>query len=161
MEQLFLFDDPVEQSVKSQWQIYVDGASRNNPGQAGAGVYILKNGEPFLKKGYYLGIMTNNQAEYTALLLALYHIESTFERDDTMSIFSDSKLMIMQLQNIYKINNAQLKVLYHYATTFLRGKRTAFYHIMREANTIADKLANYGIDKRIAVPEEFKKFCST
>ena len=70
-------------SVKSSlapWEIFVDGASRNNPGPSGAGIYIKTKDEVICKTGYYLGKKTNNQAEYLALLIALLvlSIISTF-----------------------------------------------------------------------------------
>ena len=56
------------------WAIHIDGASRNNPGKAGAGVVMKKDGEVVSREGFYLGIKTNNQAEYYALLLSLFFV---------------------------------------------------------------------------------------
>lgn len=162
MTQLSLFT-PQERETSSPsgvvWHLYVDGASRNNPGPAGAGIYILKNGEPFLKRGFYLGEMTNNQAEYTALLLSLFLVESYLHPDDELHIFSDSQLMIRQLQGSYKVRS-HLKSLYDKAQAFLSSKKCMLNHIEREKNKIADALANQGIDKKISVPHEFQTFCS-
>jgi Ribonuclease HI len=57
------------------FKLFVDGASRNNPGQAGVGIYLLKDGEPVEKQGLYVGVKTNNQAEYLALLLGLLFLK--------------------------------------------------------------------------------------
>src|ERR1700736_5606512 len=65
-----------------KWQLFVDGAARNNPGPAGAGIYILKNGTPFIKQGFYLGSKTNNQAEYLALVLGLCQLRSVMKPAD-------------------------------------------------------------------------------
>lgn len=161
MEQLSLFQaDARLASSSTTWDIFVDGAARNNPGPAGAGIYIVKNGEPFLKRGFYLGSLTNNQAEYTALILALFLLDSVADRADNIHIFSDSLLMIRQLKKEYKVTKPHLKPLHRCALNYLALRNCTFNHIPREKNAVADRLANYGIDKRIAVPSEFNNFCN-
>ncbi len=159
MGQLSLFEQNESEENKVIWSLYVDGASRNNPGPAGAGIYILKNAEPFLKKGYYLGTMTNNQAEYNALLLGLFLIDPLWQESDKVHIFADSQLMIRQLQGEYKVVKPTLKVLYQCAVKWLQHKSYSLTHIMREENSIADLLANEGINKKIQIPDDFQHFC--
>jgi ribonuclease HI len=160
MEQMPLFKQSKNDSKSSHavWYLYVDGASRSNPGPSGAGVYVLKNGESFLKKGFYLGTMTNNQAEYQALLLGLFLLSPILHPDDEVHIYADSQLMIRQLQGKYKVIQPALKILHARALSFLKNKKFFLNHIMRENNTVADLLANRGIDKKISIPEEFKTF---
>ena len=66
--------DPIREPKKESttWKLFIDGASRNNPGRSGAGVYLLKNEKPVYQEGFYLGIKTNNEAEYLALLLGVF-----------------------------------------------------------------------------------------
>jgi ribonuclease HI len=141
------------------WSLYIDGASRNNPGRAGAGVYLLKDGQPFLKRGYFLGIKTNNQAEYYSLALGCFLLAPHRTIHDELSIFSDSQLMVRQLLGEYKVKDRTLQSLFNCAKIFLTTIRYRICHITRKENSIADRLANYGIDKEIVLPEAFKSFC--
>jgi len=161
MKQLsFLTDPSVDNQPKknqtsfSFWKLYIDGASRNNPGPAGAGIVIIKDGKTVVKKGYYLDTKTNNQAEYLALLIGLFHIkECGVGNQEPLAIYSDSQLMICQLSGVYKIKNLALKRYYDTALSLLRPYNYALHHILRDANGAADEAANLGIDKRIAVPQ--------
>lgn len=141
------------------WQVYIDGASRNNPGPAGAGVYILKDRQPFLKKSFFLGVKTNNQAEYYALLLALFYVHSNVSAPDTIVIFSDSQLLVRQLKGEYKVKDAALRPLYLCACNFLTHIVWDIEHILRAHNAVADKLANEGIDRKVPLPTGFGSFC--
>ncbi len=143
----------------NQWQLYCDGASRNNPGNAGAGVYITKNDSPFLHNSYSLGIKTNNEAEYLALLLGLYLIEEHWDITDSLAIFSDSQLLIRQLSGQYRVREPRLVPLYTCARSFLAKRAHELTHIPREQNKVADRLANKGIDKGTRPPEAFWRFC--
>jgi ribonuclease HI len=136
------------------WELYVDGAARNNPGPAGAGFYLLKDGIPVEERGMYLGKKTNNQAEYLALLLGAYYAQRHMAKGDTLLIKADSELMVRQIAGIYKIKNQELARIYGTLRTFLDTLRYQVKHIPREQNKIADKLANMGIDKKIPVPDE-------
>ena len=112
MKQLFLFDDldnTQESSVKKKsilWQLYVDGASRNNPGPSGAGLCIFKDGEVAEKHGFYLGKRTNNQAEYLALLLGIFFLKKQISGGDFVEIVSDSQLLVRQLLGAYRVKNS-------------------------------------------------------
>lgn len=139
------------------WIVFIDGASRNNPGESGAGVFIKKDGETVCREGFYLGIKTNNQAEYLALLLALFFIDQYATKDDTIRIASDSQLLVQQLKGIYKVKNEGLRPLYCLAHTFLEQYPIQLLHVMRTDNKEADALANKGIDLKKGLPESFKK----
>lgn len=136
------------------WELFVDGAARNNPGPAGAGLYLLKDGVPVEKKGIYLGVKTNNQAEYLALLAGIFYAESHMAKQDTLVIKSDSELMVRQLNGIYAIKNQELARIYSNVRTLLKALHYSIQHVPREQNSIADKLANMGIDKKIEIPKE-------
>ncbi len=154
MEQLCIFQ-PSTKKDALQWKLYIDGASRNNPGPAGAGVVILKDGSMVHDEGFYLGKKTNNQAEYLALLLGIFVVKQLMHTDDQLMIISDSELMVRQLQGAYKVKNAELKKLFSVAKELLNGVSCQVQHVLREENKEADKMANKGIEKKHAVPEAF------
>ena len=137
-----------------KWELYVDGAARNNPGPAGAGMYLVQDGVPVEQRGIYLGLKTNNQAEYLALLLGVYYAEQHMKEGDSLVIKSDSELMVRQVKGIYAIKNRELARIYASIARLLNAFHYTIQHIPREQNKIADKLANMGIDKKIAVPQE-------
>jgi ribonuclease HI len=152
------------QSMKEScdsWKIFIDGASRGNPGSAGAGVCILKNDIFVFKRGFYLGKKTNNQAEYLALALALFYLHKIIKKEAIeirhITITSDSELMIRQMNGIYKIKNPELAQIKHFIDCTRKGFSCQFKHVLRAFNTEADAMANLGIDERKKVPLEFKK----
>ena len=160
MKQLDIFESnlPLTSPKKEKrvvWKLFVDGASRKNPGKSGAGVYVLKDGMVVFRKGYYLGHKTNNQAEYLALLLGVFYCKKHMLPGDTLCMISDSELLIKQMQGIYKVKNAELKKYFDIVVTLLKDMHYSFAHVMREKNQEADALANDGIDKQTPPPHEF------
>lgn len=143
------------------WSIFVDGAARGNPGPAGAGIYIL-NSEQNIQESYFLGEKTNNQAEYLALVLALFLLKQKIDdanlKDIFLTVHSDSELLIRQLCGFYKIKNPVLIKLHGLVKQLLNGVNHKFTHVVREKNKIADKLANEGIDKKKKIPTKFLNF---
>lgn len=126
--------------------IHIDGASRGNPGYSGIGIVITKNNNKIAEYKEFIGMKTNNQAEYIALKKAL---EIASSIDDEITVLSDSELVINQRTNHYKIRNKQLKVLFREITNLEKNFRTVVYrHIPREINRDADLLANQAIDER-------------
>lgn len=162
MKQLSLFQEctppALDKKQSVSWKLFIDGASRKNPGLAGAGIYLLKNDMPFLKQGFFLGHKTNNQAEYLALVLGIFFSKKHVPQDETLYIFSDSELLIKQCKGEYTVKSDQLKQLFKIALKLLDNSSYSFCHILREFNTYADALANEGIDKKIAVPQECIRF---
>lgn len=147
--------EPVQGAAFSvAWQLFVDGAARNNPGPAGAGIYIIKDKAPAWERGFYLGNKTNNQAEYLALLLGVYLVVRSMKADDTLIIKSDSELLVRQMKGVYRIKNRPLALIHARVKEILGTFRYDIAHIPREENKIADKLANKGIDNKIIVPLE-------
>ena len=130
------------------FEIRVDGASRGNPGQAGAGAVIRDpNGNVARELRKYLGVMTNNMAEYSALVMALSEAKTMGVSE--VEVFADSELMVKQITGKYKVKSADLKPLYDEAYSLLKGfRRYKIVHVYREENSLADKLANEAIDKR-------------
>lgn len=166
MKQLNFFEaqsGPCEHSLEKKivhWTLSVDGASRNNPGPSGAGIYITKSGSPEIGKGFFLGVKTNNQAEYLALLLGIFFVRQLMQSHDTLEIISDSLLLIRQVEGVYRVKDAQLQLLHGVAKTMLRHCSYKVRHVLREYNVEADALANKGIDEKIGVPDAFRKMLS-
>lgn len=146
--------------ITNKWTLYTDGASRNNPGLSGAGIYIEKNNKNFFKASCYLHTKTNNQAEYLALLLGLLYLKSYINAQDKVSIKIDSLLLVKQVLGEYKIKNLELKKLYNKVIQELKDIDYTIEHILRDKNKVADKLANEAIDKKAAIPEKFSSICN-
>ncbi len=128
--------------------IYTDGASRNNPGEAGAGVCILQDGKPVEKIARYLGMTTNNIAEYTAAIIGLEHAVRLGA--SKVKLRADSELLVKQVNGLYKVKNEGLKPL-HARLKELIAKIASVEveYIPRERNKEADALANKAIDEKI------------
>ena len=141
------------------FSVYTDGASRGNPGNAGAGILIIDNKtkKELIKRSFNLDKKTNNQAEYLALVLAAFLINEQIPNFSKHSFlfFADSELLIKQMNNEYKVKDPTLKKLKQLILSLLDTSKRNFQHIRREKNKIADKLANEGIDKKNGIPAKF------
>lgn len=124
------------------YEIYIDGGARGNPGPAGIGISVFKNKKSIKEFYYYIGKTTNNIAEYSALIVALYYIEKN--NIDNVNIYSDSELLVKQINGIYKVSNKKLIDYYQEAIKY--KDLFNIYHIKREKNKRADLLANFGMD---------------
>ena len=125
----------------------VDGGARGNPGPAGYGVYIrAADGTPLAQLSEYLGVRTNNFAEYSALLAALEHAMSNGYR--ALKVISDSELLVRQMTGQYRVNSPDLKPLYEKARSLVRRlDKFAIEHVLRAKNQHADRLANDAMDR--------------
>lgn len=153
MEQLCIFE-PSKSVNAAVWRLFIDGASRGNPGPAGAGIVIKKENTVVQEEGYHLGVKTNNQAEYYALLLGIWLVKKLMHADDQLIITSDSQLLVRQLQGLYKVKDAELHKLFTVAKQLLTGVSCQVRHVLREQNKEADAMANKGIETKHAVPAE-------
>ena len=127
--------------------IHTDGASRGNPGAAAFAYVIARPDESPIEQGGCIGEMTNNQAEYTALVRALEHA-LRLGPEHRLHIHADSELMVKQMRGEYKVKNAELRDLYERARD-LAEKFTGgvvYTHIRRELNKRADALCNEALD---------------
>ncbi len=128
---------------------HTDGASRGNPGESGIGVILrTAQGEVLLAEGGFIGITTNNVAEYQALI---YCLKKAGELGCTeLVVRSDSELMVRQMTGAYRIKNARLRGYYDQAQSLIRDRKLRFsiHHVDREENRDADLLANAGIDSK-------------
>ena len=129
--------------------IWVDGASRGNPGQAAIGVVIKdEQGKIIARISRCIGTTTNNQAEYRAIIAAL---EKAIELGITrVEIKSDSELVVRQLNGRYRVRKAELKPLFQKASQLCGSlEGFAITHIPREQNREADRLANAALDSAV------------
>lgn len=125
---------------------YFDGASRGNPGLAGAGACLIDSGKIIWKRAIYLGVKTNNEAEYAALLCLL---EGAREKSvSEIEIRGDSRLVVSQVGRKWKINFPHLRELASRAWELMDGMDVRLVWVPREENTVADALSNEAIDKR-------------
>ena len=128
--------------------INADGGSRGNPGPSASGFVIQdQTGETVLESGgKFLGITTNNQAEYRAVLLALERAKELEVEEIEFRL--DSLLVVNQMKGIYKVKNKDLAVIYdqikRLASEF---KKVEFVHVLREYNKLADAEANRIMDE--------------
>jgi ribonuclease HI len=121
-------------------ELFIDGASQGNPGEAGVGVVICHQGEVVKNFAKFIGIATNNVAEYSALIYGLQ--EALILRAVELVINTDSELLARQLNGAYKVRHAVLKPLYEQAKHLLSGFTSVkINHIPRQQNRGADKLA--------------------
>lgn len=127
-------------------KIYIDGASRGNPGKAGAGVAVFSDGKEEEEISQFLGTKTNNEAEYTALIEALEYISENSVVSCT--IYSDSSLLVNQMKGLYKVKSEKVIPLYNKARKYVEGLDIEFVWVRREYNKVADSLANKAIDNQ-------------
>lgn len=129
-------------------KVFTDGGARGNPGIAGYGVYIEdENKKIIFEESKFLGIKTNNEAEYMGLIGALTWIDEKAPEAE-IEINSDSQLLVRQMKGIYKVKAIHLKELWAKAQDLSFGKKIEFKEIKRELNYKADALANEAMDKK-------------
>lgn len=125
-----------------------DGGARGNPGPAGAG-FVLEtpSGEPIVGGGRFLGVVTNNVAEYEALLWGLEVAADRGVKD--LTVYADSELLVRQLNGVYKVKHPNMKPLYARAVGLMkRFGHVDVRHVRREDNVVADAYANAAMDTR-------------
>ncbi len=128
--------------------MFTDGGSRNNPGPSAVGVYI----ETLNKKyGEYVGIKTNNEAEYLALIFGLKKLKQLLgkaAKTSTIECYLDSELVVRQLNHIYKLKEKHIQELFlEIWNLMLDFRMVTFAHILREKNKISDALVNEALDR--------------
>ena len=134
------------QDIRNEVIAYTDGASRGNPGPAAAGFILTDtNGAQLQAKAFFLGRNTNNVAEYTGFVKAL---EAAIKIDaKSLIVFSDSQLLVKQINGEYKVKSEQIRPLYQQAVEMLgRLENWKVQFVFREKNKEADKLVNQALD---------------
>ena len=132
-------------------KIYADGGSRGNPGPSASGYVLMTEDSQIIKQnGVYIGITTNNQAEYKALLFALK--DAIELKSESVSVYMDSLLVINQMKGIYKIKNLDLMLINKDITSLVKYfKKITFSHVPRELNKLADAEVNKCLDAETTV----------
>ena len=128
-------------SEEMTYKLYFDGKAEPNPGKGSAGAVLFNGSEEVFRIGKYLPHTTNNQAEYTGLIIGLK--ECIKQNIKSIEVFGDSKLVIEQSAGRWKVNNeilqtlnAQVKILSKEFTSI------SFTHVLRDKNTVADEITN-------------------
>jgi len=137
---------PMNERFPEQIKMFADGGSRGNPGPSASGYVLMTTDDKVLvENGVYLGVTTNNQAEYQAVRLGL---EDALHRGaQVVSVFLDSLLVVNQMNGVYKVRNSDLLPIYT-AIREIRGKfeEVTFTHVPRELNKLADAEVNKCLD---------------
>jgi ribonuclease HI len=129
--------------------VYTDGASRGNPGPAGVGV-VIEDDRGMRLRGLHrwLGVTTNNEAEYQALIEGLKAVSDW--KPDRVELYLDSKLVVEQMNGRYRVKSAELAPLYKRASDLVQQlPEVKITHVEREKNKGADALANMAIDAHV------------
>lgn len=131
--------------------IFSDGGSRGNPGPSASAYVIYNKYDEILESGgSYIGITTNNQAEYTGVLLGLKAARQFADENDTILFNIDSMLVVNQMNGLYKIKNRELWPLNQQIREEMKGfKEVRFMHVPRERNVAADAGVNEILDARV------------
>ncbi len=141
--------DPVVHPEKVK--IFGDGGSRGNPGPSASGFVVLDMEDNVLvDKGIYLGVTTNNQAEYTSLKLALEECKKM--RVKEVQVYMDSLLVVNQMKGIFKVKNRDLWPI-HQAIKELASQfdHVTYDHVPREFNKLADAAVNRALDEHLGI----------
>jgi len=127
-------------------KLYSDGGSRGNPGPSASGYVLLdENDTVIIKSGVYLGITTNNQAEYQSLKFGLEEAQKLGARK--VEAYMDSLLVINQMKGVFKVKNRDLWPIHEAIKQLIENfEKVTFTHIPRELNKLADSEVNETLD---------------
>lgn len=142
------FDKPSNTQEEGSLLVYTDGGSRGNPGPSASGYVIMDSeGEILEEGGEYLGVTTNNQAEYQAVKLALERAEKFSPKHIVFKI--DSLLVVNQINGKYKVKNRDLWPIHDAIKALMKKYESVeFIHVRREYNKLADAKVNEVLDSR-------------
>ena len=132
--------------------VYTDGAARGNPGPAAIGIVIQdQTGHTVYESSRTLGVHTNNEAEYLALIAALQYLREA--KVQAADFHLDSELVVRQIQGEYRVKEPRLKTLHAQAIMLLNAvPKHSIRHVPRARNARADELANEALDAAAEPP---------
>lgn len=136
--------------MADEYSLYTDGGSRNNPGLAAiGGVLFDKNGKEVLRFKQFIGVATNNIAEYTALIHGIWEAKKTKKaKIENLVCYLDSELVVKQLNGEYRVKDQSLRLLNERVLKVsLNFNKISFNHILRNSNKIADALVNKALNE--------------
>jgi len=126
-------------------KVNCDGGSRGNPGPSAYGVVIVaSDGQIIEEFGEYLGVQTNNYAEYSAVVAGLEKLQSLNIYD--ADFFLDSELIVKQLNGDYRVKNETIKPLNTRVNELIKSMDVTFTHVYRKDNKLADAIVNEVLD---------------
>lgn len=131
--------------------VYTDGGSRGNPGISGFGVVIYDDNQIIIAKiSKFIGIKTNNEAEYLAMIEALTWVLDHQSEVTEVNFYSDSQLLVRQILGSYKVKAKNIKSLHQTVISLLNQIKPPCYfnEVLRESNQLADELANQAMDRK-------------
>lgn len=127
-------------------QVFTDGGSRGNPGHSAYGFVVKVDGQTVKEQGSYIGIATNNIAEYTAVCEALTWLKDNYNGQEIFACL-DSNLVVSQLNGAFKVKNPNMITLFQKAKTLEKNfKKIVYKHVPREQNKEADRQVNLALD---------------
>lgn len=133
-------------------KIYADGGSRGNPGPSASGFVLIDpstNGV-LMDKGEYIGVTTNNQAEYLALKYALEEAQKMGAKQ--VDVYMDSLLVVNQLRGSFKVRNRDLYPIHDAVQELIKGfEKFSITHVPRELNKLADAAVNRAMDEALGI----------
>lgn len=128
-----------------EFRVFCDGGSRGNPGPSALGVVIKSTKDEVIEEiGEYLGVQTNNFAEYSAVLVAMQKLHQIGAK--RADFYLDSELAVRQLNGEYRVKNDSLKMLHAKVIGLIGDMDISFTHVYRENNKEADAIVNQVLD---------------
>lgn len=141
----YSIDSPTKVFPRCEYTLNFDGCSKGNPGPSGIGAVIYRITNEEWSGCQYIGIKTNNQSEYSALILGLK--ESISRNIKQLYVNGDSLLVINQVNGVFKVKNSKLFELYQEVIELIKQfEYIEFNHVYREHNKRADQLSNLALD---------------
>ena len=129
--------------------VYIDGGCRGTPGDGALGFIVKEGGLELYRFGKHIGNCTNNVAEYKALICALDYLLKNGYGKRKITVYSDSELLVKQIEGTYRVRSDVLKPLFSDAVRLIREARNVrLVHINREKNRIADRIVNRILDRK-------------
>jgi|UniRef100_A0A7V3RF53 ribonuclease HI len=131
-------------NVSDEILIRTDGGSNPNPGNAGCAFTVEQEGKLLCAHCEYVGIKTNNQAEYMALIMAIEYVKSNsmLKKKDIL-VLSDSQLLVNQMNGEYKVKSEEIKILWSKVMKLIAGMSVTFKWISRDENHVSDFLVRF------------------
>jgi len=139
-------------------EAFCDGGSRGNPGPAAFGYLVKIAGRVVHKDFGYIGIATNNFAEYTAVIKALNWLQKQYQGHN-LKFYLDSQLVVLQLSGLYKVKKSHIRdLVFKIRSLETSFGQVSYYYLPRENNKEADRLVNQALDKHYGVKTILKNF---
>jgi ribonuclease HI len=133
-------------------EIHTDGGSRGNPGPAASAFVVSSSGQTLHEEHHFLGVTTNNQAEYQAVVMAIDWLAAHHPESAGIYFFMDSLLVVNQLKGLYKIKDPGLQIKAIHIHSVIKSHsawKITFTHIPRAQNSRADFLVNQALDHQL------------